>query len=128
MCEPEIKIEITMRPNGQVKRIDHPLEGPAVEIGVRSLDQLSMLLRAWVVFIERDKMYNGNWRRQGWRGNLFKLRLKVERAWDVLWGAKSAAGPGSIDDLLDVINYAAMTAQLADVGERDGEWSYPDEV
>lgn len=90
------------------------------------LDQLRVLLNAASLFAERNGAYNDNWRRQGWRGSLFKLRLKVERAWDVLWAwPLDCEEQPSPDDLLDAINYAAFAIRQLRDGDRDGAWEYP---
>lgn len=82
-----------------------------------------VLEEALAVHEQRQEAYRDNWRRQGWRGSLFKLRLKVERAWDVWWGAEPQPEP-DVDDLLDVINYAAMTVVAIREGDRDGTWRF----
>lgn len=93
--------------------------------------QLDVLLRAGFVFAERNREYCDNWKRQGWRGGLFKLRLKVERAWDVLWAAQpwpdSEDTPERppLDDLLDAVNAACFVVRSVEANDRDGSWSYP---
>ncbi len=101
------------------------------------LEHTRVLLAALQIHEQRREEYGDNWRRQGYRGSLFKLRLKVERVWDGLWGQitnrEIDTSQGNMqptidqktDDLLDAINYAAMAWRLARVGDRDGEWRYP---
>jgi hypothetical protein len=87
----------------------------------------AVLLEALRVFQERNAVYKDNWKVSGWRGNLFKLRLKVERAWAVLWDAPPyPISDLDVDDLLDVINYAACTIRCIRDGNRGGSW-WPDE-
>ena len=88
-------------------------------------DQLRVLLNAASLFAERNEGYRDNWKRQGWRGSLFKLRLKVERAWDVLWAWPLDEDEPNPDDLLDAINYAAFAVRQLRDGDRDGSWEYP---
>ena len=98
---------------------------------VGEAEQAEMLVRALKVYAERNVKYRDNWRRKGWRGALFGARLALERAWDALWSAEPGRTvsrnktPHDVDDLIDTINYAAMTARLVEAGDRDGEWRYP---
>lgn len=87
--------------------------------------QQAVFEEALSLFAERNAGYQDNWKRQGWRGSMFKLRLKVERAWEVLWSADPARGEAGIDDLLDAINNAAFAIRSIRDGNRDGEWEYP---
>lgn len=97
-------------------------------------EQASVLVEALKVYSDRAAKYGSNWRRKGWRGALFGARLAIERAWDMLWSAAPGRTisrghpPHDVDDLIDAINYAAMAVRLVEVGARDGEWSYPEEL
>jgi hypothetical protein len=86
--------------------------------------QFDVFVEALRVFEERNKVYNDNWKRQGYRGGLFKLRLKVERIWDTWWSGLPSA-ERSTDDILDAMNSAAFMYRSIKDGDRDGEWSYP---
>lgn len=97
--------------------------------------QADILLEALAVYAERNARYNDNWKRQGWRGSLFKLRLKVERIWDVWWamplvhergGLGTTRPDADVDDVLDVINNAVFAVRCIRDGNRDGEWEYPE--
>jgi hypothetical protein len=81
----------------------------------------AILLEAWYIWRQRNAKYKDNWKHQGARGNLFKLRWKVERAWQVLWHSDHIA-QADMDDLLDCINYCAAAIRCAREGNRDGAW------
>lgn len=96
--------------------------GDDVSESVRSQGQV--FLEALKIYQDRNEEYRDNWRRYGWRGCLYDLRRKVERAWDRLWSIKPGDNDSwerPDDDLLDVINYAAITARAIQEGNRDGE-------
>lgn len=77
------------------------------------------------IFVERQDQYGDQWKQYGWRGCLYNLRRKAERAWRQLWGADlpvdGAVVPGR-DDLLDAINYAAMCVIAIHERDRDGSF------
>lgn len=89
-------------------------------------EQLFVLLQAAAIYSVRNEMYNDNWQRQGWRGCMFKLRLKVERVWEAWWNAEPAPQyPNKdVDDLLDAINCAAFAVRAIRTNNRDGSWTY----
>lgn len=89
------------------------------------LGHQEVLNRAMSLHMERNSTYNDTWRRSGWRGNLVKLRTKVERAWDVLWPADDGVHTHDVDDLLDIINYCVFIIRLVEEGDRDGDWDWP---
>lgn len=93
-------------------------------------EHFQVLARAMVIHKIRRASYGDNWRQQGWRGGLFKLRLKVERSWEMWWGAPPIpdgldARQADVDDLLDAINCAVMAVRAIHENNRDGKWSYP---
>lgn len=88
-----------------------------------------ILDRALEVYKERNETYKDNWKKQGWRGALFKLKLKVERAWEVLWdedpdNLDSDYMARVTDDLIDAINNAAFAVAAVEEGNRDGKGSW----
>jgi hypothetical protein len=90
--------------------------------------QASILGDALTIYAERNEKYKDNWRRYGWRGLLYDCRRKVERAWDALWNLRPEAVEvhADDDDLLDVVNYAALAVRAVRENNRDGEggwWS-----
>ena len=88
-----------------------------------TVDQARVLAQALCVYDERNAKYMDNWKRSGWRGALFKLKLKVERAWDVMWDANpSDVTTDDVDDLLDAINCAGMAVRAMEDKNRDGSW------
>jgi hypothetical protein len=92
--------------------------------------QASVLIEALEVYAERNKKYNDNWRRMGWRGQLIRVRERAERLWDYLWdGAPRDASdialphaPYDVDDALDLINFAGFLVRAVRDGNRDGTW------
>lgn len=100
---------------------------------IREKEQQAIFDEALIIYAERNVHYKDNWRRFGWRGCLFRLRERVERAWDGLWDAdpdtmdeEDETRPTTRhpieDDLLDLINFAAFTIRAIREGNRDGEW------
>lgn len=88
-----------------------------------TVQQARVLMEALCVYDQRNATYKDNWKRSGWRGALFKLKLKVERAWDVWWDATpDPAGEIDVDDLLDAINCAGMAVRQIESSNRDGSW------
>lgn len=94
-------------------------------------EHITTLIAAARIYGERNAKYKDNWKKQGWRGGLFKLRLGVERAWDGLWDhpvkprepwEQMKEREGYIDDLYDAINQAAMTIRAVKDNNRDGNW------
>lgn len=87
-------------------------------------EHAAVLHEALAIWKQRQAKYQDNWRHQGMRGNLFKLRWKVERAWMSLWHLPlhNVEGTIDVDDLLDSINYAVCAIRLARERNRDGDW------
>lgn len=85
--------------------------------------QLEVLLEALKVYDERNVKYKDNWKRFGWRGCLFRLRERTERAWDDWFhGDVDIDEMPDVDDLIDLINFAAFTIRAIREGNRDGSW------
>lgn len=102
-------------------------EGVAALVSIRSSTQVQELVlrRALAIFEQRNEQHQDNWRREGWRGALFNLRRKAERAWDALWDLDpndldSQYLDQHLDDALDCINYAALIVRAIEEGNRDG--------
>lgn len=85
-------------------------------------EQLLVLLEALAIYADRNVTRKDNWRKQGWRGPLYDLRDKVERAWDLLWDYDTPGPEPDLDDVLDSINYAAILVRAVRSGDRDGTW------
>lgn len=94
-------------------------------------EHMEVLDMAMRVYAERNAKYGDAWRRSGWRGTLTDLRRKIERAWTFLWHAtpipkpdegeaRIDVDPDHIDDLIDIINYAAFSVRAIKEGNRDG--------
>lgn len=80
-----------------------------------------VLQQAFKMFKKRDESYADSWKVYGWRGALYNVRRKAERAWAQLWNLDTSSYQDSDeDDLLDIINYAAMTIQCMREGNRNG--------
>lgn len=85
--------------------------------------QRNIFTKALQIYEDRNNLYHDNWRRFGWRGCMFRIRERSERAWDALWDAPAANPPQEIvDDLLDLMNFAAFCIRAIEEGNRDGQW------
>jgi hypothetical protein len=84
--------------------------------------QARVLLRALVLYAERNEQYGDNWRRSGWRGVCVRIRERSDRLWDTMWPGTGAPGTAE-DDAIDLINFCAFLVRAIE-GEttRDGEW------
>lgn len=85
--------------------------------------QLHVMLQALAIYDERNKDYNDNWVRMGWRGLLIRIRERADRLWDKWWDREQAETRDE-DDALDLINFAAffVRAQRNGMTTRDGQW------
>lgn len=95
--------------------------------GDPTAEQMKLFLEALAIYDERNVRYADNWRRFGWKGCIFRLRERAERAWDHWWYSQlnpdyMSELPPDVDDLLDLINFAAFTIRAIREGNRDGEW------
>jgi hypothetical protein len=86
-------------------------------------EQARVLQMALKIYSDRNIRYKDNFKRFGWRGCLFRLRERSERAWDDLWDA-DVDGVLHTDDLIDLINFAAFTVRSIQEKNRDGEGSW----
>ncbi len=124
-------IRVEIRPKALTMNI--PPEGRELEIEKSTLppaldppseDRVrAVLLEAHEIYVRRNQQHKDSWRREGLRGCLFNLRRKAERAWDYLFNADFDFTPSADydeDDLLDVINYAALSIISKREGNRDG--------
>lgn len=89
--------------------------------------QFDIMMESLEIYNGRGRKYNDNWRRFGWRGCLFRLRERAERAWDHWWGQSELGwegreAPADVDDLLDLINFACFTIRAIREDNRDGSW------
>jgi hypothetical protein len=100
-------------------------------------DQTHVLMEALSLYADRNRRYRDNWRRYGWRGGLFRLRERADRAWDVLFDAhtpKTASAArtvldfesadAGVDDLIDLINLTSFAVRAVRENNRDGEGSW----
>jgi hypothetical protein len=94
-----------------------------ITLSVTTDEHMKVLKEANAIYIERNAKYGDNWKNQGTRGNLFKIRWKVERAWRVLWHSENV-GAEDVDDLLDVINDCVFAIRCARSNDRDGRWDW----
>lgn len=87
-----------------------------------SEEQHKVLLEALRVYDKRHEQRGDLWKHYGWRGALHECRVAVERAW-VKWfkaPTKPRDKDPDVDELLDTINYAAMTIRAIREDNRDG--------
>jgi len=106
---------------------DTPRNTQAVQQAATELR--AVLEEAACIFDERGKARGNLFKRHGWRGCLYDLRVCAERAWAVLWHytppplpevGNEVDEPDPVDELLDCINYAAMAIMEVRAGNRDG--------
>lgn len=125
-----IRVEARPVPLGRKARVPAGEEGEPVPVleGPLPTDQAleQVFARCLAIFRERNAQHNDSWKREGWRGCLFNLRRKAERAWDHLWNfdrndLDSDYLQQHVDDLLDSVNYAALTVLAVEEGNRDGQ-------
>lgn len=83
----------------------------------------AVLMEALAIWHERQGRYADLWSEHGVRGNLVKLRWKVDRVWRGLWHSEDVRSAG-VDDALDAINYAVCVIRAARAGDRDGRWNW----
>lgn len=88
--------------------------------------QLMIFGDAMNVYIARNERYKDNWKKMGWRGQLVRMKERVERLWDDFWG-KEPIPDGvdelmNVDDAIDLINFAAFFIRAANDNNRDGDW------
>jgi hypothetical protein len=127
-------LRVEIRPKS-LTMVDNPhIDASAINWGkLQSLDPPSedrikaVLLEAHEIYVRRNAQHKDSWRREGLRGALFNLRRKVERAWDYLFNADfdfTESRDYDEDDLLDVINYAAIAVLAKREGNRDGKGTW----
>lgn len=86
------------------------------------LAQASIFIEALTIYEQRNKKYQDNWKRMGWRGCLVRIRERSERLWDHWWN-RDNANYDDVDDAIDLINFAAFWARgVRGETTRDGEW------
>ena len=104
-------------------------ERDTMEVGFGVREHEQVLLRALAIYKERNAGYRDRWKDYGWRGSLFQVRIRAERAWTTLWNASGDSlntdPDKKINDLIDLINYAVFTIRNIEVGNRDGSWEWP---
>jgi hypothetical protein len=121
-----LRIEVTT-PKGLTPTQRDRLIGNEPPLPKHLLRHKAILAEAMQIMTQRDESYGDQWKRYGWRGALFNLRRKAERAWHTMFNEDpehTIVLAHKCDDLLDVINYAAMAMQMAEESNRDGvpEW------
>jgi hypothetical protein len=99
------------------------LEDPNESSSDESVDaQRSILMDALDIYKQRNAQYHDSWKHSGWRGALFDMRKKVERAWKHLFNAPDDYySKEDEDELIDIINYAVFCIRAIREGNRDGK-------
>jgi hypothetical protein len=88
-----------------------------------AMNQMKFFARCMEVYAERNHLYRDNWIRMGWRGCLIRVKERVERLWDAHWENNVAPVDPSVDDCLDLANFAGFMARgLEGETTRGGEW------
>jgi hypothetical protein len=87
-----------------------------------------VLMRALTIHISRSKQYGQMWREYGWRGSLVHARSACERAWRMMQAHRGGVTETqrrkkTVDDLLDLINYAVFTIRNIEDGNA-GTWEW----
>lgn len=83
---------------------------------------------ARTIYGNRSEQYDADdpWGNGGWRAQLVEMRKKLDRLW-TYWEADDEGIMVAEDDALDLINYTAFFLILAERGDRDGTWPWPEE-
>lgn len=84
---------------------------------------VNILMRANNVKERRNATYRDIWKTYGWRGCLTHFRTCAERSF-VQWYNAEPGVTGSVDNLIDGINYAVFAIRNIEEGNRDGNWQY----
>lgn len=107
------------------------LEQNGIDTNPANIEQAAVFLEALKIYDQRNVKYKDNWRRQGWRGMLVRVRERAERLWDDLWDADPLAVLSDettmvrgldVDDAIDLINLAGFLVRGVREGNRDGSW------
>jgi hypothetical protein len=105
-------------------RIDQILELLGAESNIANRQQLSVLLSAFGIFVERNRERGSVWANSGARGCAFHVFSMAERLWYQVM-RKDPKGVGvNLDHAYDTINYAAMLVQQLHTSNFNGEWPW----
>jgi hypothetical protein len=82
-------------------------------IGVDEAKTFGVLMDAYLIYLDRGKKYGQLWRSYGWKGNVFHILSKAARIRRMFWDSDMEPElahdmDGVMDDVLDIINYAAF--------------------
>lgn len=99
---------------------------PKDELHETEVQQAMILIEALVVMRSRQQGYKDCWKDSGWRGCLFDLRKKAERAWNEFWfgGADKNEYTSKGDSAIDVINYACFFLRQWRAKDEHGKWLF----
>jgi hypothetical protein len=90
--------------------------------------QLQVFADCFAIYLERNVRYKDNWRKMGWKGQLVRIKERVDRLWDNLWNKKHGEVLNrDLDDAHDLINFAAFLIRGAghwNETTAEGEWKW----
>jgi len=99
-----------------------------VEATPAHIGHMTVLLRAFSIFVDRNKRHQDGWRVAGTTGIMVDIRKKVERMWTEYVLTDKEDQPRDADSALDAINYSAFLVRAVDeeqtTGNPVGNWKW----
>jgi len=95
------------------------LERNGVAVNPDTIEHLSIMVEALVVYDSREQSYSGVWRQYGALSNLLSAARKVDRLMSVWWregGVVPVLHKDNLDDVIDAINYSVFMIRNARQG------------
>lgn len=121
--------EGVMRKRG-IDRAKHQgaqVEHNYVKIDAMADQHMEVLLLARTIYEERTAQRGAMWRDMGWRGQLFNMKMCMDRLWRAYWAADpDDLDETALDNALDMINFSVFAYIMLKERNRDGNWEYPD--
>jgi hypothetical protein len=84
-------------------------------------EQMSILIEAFAIYLEREATRGGVWKNSGAKGMAFQLMSKAERSFHLTMTEQSQAVQ---DEALDCINYAAFLLRQLRADDYNGRWQW----
>jgi hypothetical protein len=88
------------------------------------IEQVTPMVMAIQLYIDRNKKREGVWARSGARGCAFHVFAKAERLWAQVMRSQTDRDPIDRQEILDLINYSAMLLRQLEASNFDGFWDW----